>query len=138
MMMCYGLFVFSLKTIPFQQMESSKTWRYPSQSRVNQRPARQFIGIGDDKETFTGVLYPEITGGRVSIELLERMAGLGTSWPLINGSGILLGWYIINSVKTTKTEFFRDGAARKIEFSIEFEKTDPPSYLPAADIIGLL
>ncbi|OCF95519.1 hypothetical protein A9G08_11430 [Gilliamella sp. wkB195] len=138
MMMCYGFFVFSLKTIPYQTQEENKDWRFPSNSRVNQRSALQFIGRDNETINLYGVLYPELTGGRLSLALLERMADLGYAWPLIEGTGIPLGFYVMTNLKKTKTEFFKDGAPRKIEFTISLTKVDPPDWLPFADIIGMI
>lgn len=138
MMMCYGLFVFELKTVPFQSIEENKDWRFPANSRVNQRSALQFIGRDNETMTLSGILYPELTGGRLSLAILERMADLGASWPLIDGTGIPLGFYVMTNLKKTKTEFFRDGTPRKIEFIISLTKTDPPEWVPYADIIGMI
>ncbi|OCG35524.1 MULTISPECIES: phage tail protein [unclassified Gilliamella] len=138
MMMCYGLFVFSLKTIPYQTAEENKDWRFPANSRVNQRSALQFIGRDNETITLSGVLYPELTGGRLSLAVLERMADLGYSWPLIEGTSIPLGFFVMTNLKKTKTEFFKDGAPRKIEFTISLTKVDPPDWLPFADIIGMI
>ena len=138
MMMCYGLFVFELKTVPFQSIEENKDWRFPANSRVNQRSALQFIGRDNETMTLSGILYPELTGGRLSLAILERMADLGASWPLIDGTGIPLGFYVMTNLKKTKTEFFRDGTPRKIEFIISLTKTDPPEWVPYAYIIGMI
>ena len=137
-MMCYGLFVFSLKTLPFQQMDENKEWRYPINPRVNERSALQFTGYDNETISLSGVLYPEVTGGRLSLALLERMSDLGTAWPLIEGSGIILGFFVMTNLKKTKTEFFKDGVPRKIEFTISLTKVDPPDYLPLADLVGMI
>lgn len=132
------MFVFELKTIPFQKMSETINYRYPSNNRFGERPATQFVGVGEEKITLSGVLYPEVTGGRVSLELYRRQADLGISWPLINGSGILLGFYVNESIQTDREEFFNDGTPRKIEFTFSLKKVDPPDVIPGADILKLL
>ncbi|HEX8963635.1 MAG TPA: phage tail protein, partial [Rhodocyclaceae bacterium] len=82
-MAALGLFVFSLHTLPYQQLQRSAQWRHPSNSRVGRRPARQYVGPGDETITLTGTLYPEITGGAVSLALVRAMADMGKAWPLI-------------------------------------------------------
>lgn len=74
----------------------------------------------------------------IPIAVLERMADLGYPWPLIEGTGIPLGFFVMTNLKKTQAEFFRDGAARKIEFTISLTKVDPPECLPFADIIGMI
>lgn len=124
MMMILGMFVFTLKTAPYQDLQRKTDWRHPSQPRVGQRPAYQFLGPGDDTITLSGTLYPEITGGRLSLDLLRAMAEDGKAWPLIEGSGRLYGFWAITGVTETSTEFFRDGVPKKIEFSLALTRVD--------------
>ncbi|WP_416045247.1 phage tail protein [Edwardsiella ictaluri] len=126
MMMTLGLFVFSLKTLPYQDLQQSISWRHPTSSRVGKRPASQFIGVGDEAVTLNGVLLPELTGGRFTLFFLRKMADQGMGWPLIEGTGTMLGWFVIESVNITKSVFFRDGAARRIEFTLALKRIDPP------------
>lgn len=130
MMMALGLFVFGLRTVPYQQLQRQVAWRHPSNSRVGARPVRQFAGRGDELITLSGVLYPEITGGRVSLAALEAMADEGLAWPLIEGTGLVYGLFVVEDLATTHSEFFGDGAARKIEFSLKLARADDePSRL---------
>ena len=73
MMMTLGLFVFMLKTVPYQELQLQRSWRFPSNSRVGVRPALQFLGPDNDTITLSGVLLPEITGGRLSLFALEQI-----------------------------------------------------------------
>lgn len=124
MMMALGLFVFGLYTVPYQQLQRQMVWRHPSISRVGARPARQFVGPGDDLITLSGVLYPEITGGKVTLEALKAMADEGMAWPLIEGTGLFYGLFVIEEISQTDSVFFPDGAPRKIEFSLKLARTD--------------
>lgn len=67
---------------------------------------------------------PEITGGRLSLLALEQMAEQGKAWPLIEGSGTIYGMYVIEGLNQTKTEFFRDGMPRRIEFTLSLKRVD--------------
>lgn len=130
MLMALGLFVFGMPTLPYQQLQRQVAWRHPANSRVGGRPARQYAGRGDEILTLSGILMPEVSGGRISLAALEAMADMGKSWPLIEGTGWLYGLYVIESLDTTSTEFFPDGAARRIEFSLRLARTDDePSLL---------
>ena len=60
MMMALGMFVFSLPTLAYQDLQRQTSWRHPSSSRVGSRPARQFTGAGDDTITLSGLLLPEL------------------------------------------------------------------------------
>jgi hypothetical protein len=124
MMATLGLFVFQLKTAPFQQLRRSTRWRWASNSRIGVRPSYQHLGQGEDAITLTGTLLPEITGGRVSIDALRVMADAGKAWPLIDGEGTIYGLWFIDSIEETRSVFFKDGAARKIEFSLSLKRAD--------------
>lgn len=133
-MMSLGLFVFSVNTTPYQQLQRQTAWRHPSSSRVGQRPARQYIGPGDDTITLSGTLYPEITGGRVSLSMLRYMAETGKAWPLLEGTGWFYGLFVIEDISETNSLFFGDGSARKIEFSLKIARVDDD----VPDILGIV
>jgi hypothetical protein len=124
MMLALGLFVFMRQTLPFQSMQHDISWRWPSNSRVGARPAFQFLGVEEEKITLSGTLYPELTGGRFSLLTLKLMADEGKAWSLIEGTGTIYGMFVVNSVRQTNAEFFNDGTARKIDFTLELTRVD--------------
>jgi phage protein U len=124
MMMVLGLYVFMLRTVPYQELQYQRNWRHATNSRVNRRPSTQFLGPDNDSLTLSGVLLPEITGGRLSLLALEQMAELGKAWPLIEGSGTIYGMFVIENLSQTRTEFFAGGEARRIEFSLTLKRVD--------------
>ncbi|MGF2651532.1 phage tail protein [Serratia marcescens] len=143
MMMIYGMFVFELKTLPHQQLQQKKTWRHVKNARINRSASWQYIGAGDDDVTLSGVLYPEITGGEVSLSVLTTQAYTGRPWPLIDGVGQIYGMYVITGLQTTRSEFDRYGKAKKIEFSISFQRCDEDlrerlQTTSASDVLGEL
>lgn len=88
------------------------------------RPSTQFLGPENDTLTLSGTLIPELTGGRLSLFALEQMAELGKAWPLIEGSGTIFGMFVIESLSQTRSEFFRDGACKRIEFTLTLKRVD--------------
>lgn len=48
MMLALGMFVFELRTLPYQSMQHSKDYRWVSNDRVGKPPAYQFLGEGGD------------------------------------------------------------------------------------------
>ena len=119
MMMALGLFVFSLRTASYQELQRVTNWRHPPNSRVGDSPAYQFIGKGEDVITLKGVIYHELTGSRVTLDMLRQMGDTGKAYTLIEGTGKIYGLVIINDLDETKTYFFKDGAARKTEFTLK-------------------
>lgn len=47
MMLALGMFVFELRTLPYQSMQHSKDYRWVSNDRVGKPPAYQFLGEGE-------------------------------------------------------------------------------------------
>jgi phage protein U len=124
MMLALGFFVFMRQTLPFQGMQREAEYRWPSNSRVGKRDAFQFLGVGEEKITLNGTLYPEITGGTLTLTALRLMAEQGKAWPLIAGTGMIYGMYVINSINETGAEFFSDGSPRKIDFTLALTRVD--------------
>lgn len=124
MMMVLGLFVFMRQTAPYQSFEHQIGWRHPSNSRIGLRPATQFLGQDDETVTLSGTLLPAFTGGTLSLEALRLMADTGLAWPLIEGTGFIYGMFVITSLSKTRTVFFKDGAARRIEFTLSLKRVD--------------
>ncbi|MCV5490589.1 phage tail protein, partial [Escherichia coli] len=109
MMMVLGLYVFMLRTVPYQELQYQRSWRHAANSRVNRRPSTQFLGPENDMLTLSGVLMPEITGGRLSLLALEQMAEQGKAWPLIEGSGTIYGMYVMSRVSEIGSVLFGGG-----------------------------
>lgn len=86
--------------------------------------AKPVLGPDDETITLSGVLLPELTGGRVSLMAIQLMAETGKAWSLIEGSGAIHGMFVIESLTRSKTVFFKDGSARRIEFTITLKRTD--------------
>lgn len=124
MMMVFGMFVFMLRTTPYQQLRHSQEWRHVKNERVNQSASWQYIGTGDDTVTLEGVLYPEITGGNLSLSALETIGFAGRPWPLIEGEGRIYGMYVLTRLERGKSEFDQYGNPRKIEFTLSLSRVD--------------
>jgi len=123
-MLTLGMFVFMRQSLPYQSLQRSADYQWPSNSRVGKRDAFQFLGPGEDKITLTGDLYPEMTGGRLSMLALYTMADEGRAWPLISGTGTIYGMFVITNVSETGTVFFADGSPRKISFTLSLTRVD--------------
>lgn len=124
MMLALGMFVFSLHTAAYQEMQRQTDWRHPTSSRVGAQPARQFLGRGEDAITLPGVILPELAGSALSLDALRLMADTGKAWPLVEGTGRIYGLWIVESMSETRTLFFRDGTPRRIEFSLSLKRID--------------
>ncbi|MNJ34256.1 Phage P2 GpU [compost metagenome] len=124
MMLSLGMFVFSLHTLAYQEMQRQTEWRHAVNNRIGAQPARQFLGRSEDEITLPGVLLPELAGSMVSLDALRQMADTGKAWPMVEGTGRLCGLWVIESLSETRTLFFQDGAPRRIEFNLKLKRID--------------
>ena len=124
MMLALGMFVFSLSTAAYQELQRQTEWRHASNNRIGAVPARQVLGRGDDTITLPGVILPELAGSGLSLDAIRLMANTGKAWPMVEGSGRIYGLWVIESLSETKTIFFSDGTPRRIEFSLSLKRID--------------
>lgn len=132
-----GLFVFQTNSIPFQDYERSQNWKHPHANTVGGAPHSQYTGKEPEEITINAELRPEITGGDNSIAILRMMADTGQSWPLILGTGRLLGSFVITSIKTKHTELMYDSKARAINFTMTLKKTSDHSFGLKGEALGI-
>jgi len=124
MMLALGMFVFSLSTAAYQELQRQTEWRHASNSRIGTVPARQFLGRGDDAITLPGIIFPELAGSPVSLDAIRLMANTGKAWPMVEGSGRIYGLWVIESLSENRTIFFKDGTPRRIEFTLSLKRID--------------
>ena len=124
MMLSLGMFVFKTDTAAYQSLQRQSAQRWQSSDRIGLRAAQQYLGKGDDTITLSGVLMPEFSGGKTKLDTLQRMADSGKAHALLSGSGETLGVWIITNISENHSEFFHDGKARKIEFTLSLKRMD--------------
>lgn len=134
MMMSLGQFVFSLPTLAYQQLRRQTEWRHADNDRVGARPADQFVGPGRDDVDLDGVLLPELAGDRLSLDTLRTLGDSGAAQPLVDGSGVVYGAYVVTSISETQTVFFKDGTPRRIEFQLRLKRVDDQRVAPAPGV----
>jgi phage protein U len=125
MMMSLDRFVFSLASVPYQQLQRQRSWKHRTTSRIGARDARQFTGAGADTITLNGMVAPDNGIGEIaSLDELARMGDVGEAYVLVDGIGNVYGAFIIDSLKETATYHTQEGIPRKIEFSLTLERVD--------------
>lgn len=124
MMMALGMFVFSLPTLAYQELQRQTEWKHPGSPRVSTRDAHQYTGKGDDIISLTGWIAPELTGNVHALDTLRFMADTGKSWILIQGTGRIYGSFVITHLSEKKTELDNRGDTRRISFTITLKRMD--------------
>lgn len=121
-MMALGEFRFSIGTAAYQSLTRSASFRWSAQERIGRAPALQFMGPGEETIQLEGAIFPQYRGGAGQVEAMRIMAGKGEPLTLVDGRGRYWGSYVIRQVGEAGSAFLDDGAARKIEFSLELAR----------------
>lgn len=113
-------FYFGLDTAAFDQLRRSTAYRWAAQERLTRRPAQQAIGMGEEKLTIKGVIYPGFKGG---LKQLERLRSFGQQLQplmLTTGYGLVLGNWCLTNLEEEQSVFLQGGIPRKQSFNLEF------------------
>ncbi|AIL07770.1 phage tail protein [Stenotrophomonas maltophilia] len=124
MMMTYGTFVFSLSTAAYDQLQRQMSWRHASSERLHARPARQYVGLGEDTINLQGVIAGELASNLHVLDDLRALADEGKPQALVEGTGLVYGAYVLVGLNETRKELFADGTPRLIEFQMQLERDD--------------
>lgn len=124
MMMSLGMFVFSIPTLVYQDLQRRTSWRHAQNSRVGARDANQFVGPGEDTISLNGTVARELNDGPASLQALRDMADQGEAWPLIDGGGNVFGSFVITGLDERHGSFLANGSARSIEFGLDLLHVD--------------
>lgn len=122
MLLALGLFVFQNDTLAFDELQRRTAWKHAKAGRVGARDASQFLGPGDDTVSLQGALLPEVSGTFASMRKLREMADEGDSWPLVTGTGEVLGDFVIISIDERRKHMLVDGTPRWTDFTIELDR----------------
>lgn len=126
-LMALGMFLFEIGTLPYDEMQRKTDWQHARSSRVGARDATQFTGPGDETISLSGAVYAEIADGRVSLDDLRSMADDGEALPLVDGTGIVYGNFVITAIDERHAFMMADGRARRIDFGIDLLRVDDPA-----------
>jgi phage protein U len=136
MLMALGQFVFEISNLAYHELQRSTAWRHPSNSRVGEREASQFIGQGEDTFTLSGTLVPEVAGRADSLQTLRGMGDAGRAYAMVSGAGRVMGAWVILSLQENSSAFTQDGLARRTDFTLQLKRVDDEQVEAANDPSG--
>lgn len=119
-----GMFLFGMDSVPYSDFQRSQSWRHEGSDRHMARPASQFTGPGEDAITLGGLLVPEIAGSYGALDTLIEMADTGGNWPLVDGTGRVLGNFRIDQLDTTHRMVLAGGIPRAVDFQLRLTRVD--------------
>ena len=123
-MMQLGSFQFSITTAAYQELHRRTEHTWAAQDRFGKMPALQYTGPAGDTITLTGIIYTEWRGGTGQLDAMRRLAARGQPQLLVDGTGRLLGRWVIESVEEGQTVFAAAGRPRKQQFTIQLRKRE--------------
>jgi phage protein U len=126
-LMALGLFLFQIPTLAHDELQRKTDWRFARSSRVGARDAVQFLGPGDEKISLSGAVYAEIADGRASLDQLRAMADQGEALPLLDGTGLIFGTFVIEAIDERHAALMADGRPLRIDFGIDLLRVDDPA-----------
>jgi len=115
-------FYFNLDTAAFNELRRQTRFRWASQERLSRRPAQQAVGIGEDKLSLKGAIFPTFKGGLKQLDTLRSIGGQLLPLNLTTGYGLVLGTWCLDSVDEEQGALLAGGIPRKQTFSLEFTR----------------
>lgn len=113
-------YFFNLDTAAFNELRRSTAFRWASQERLSRRPAQQGVGMGDEKITLKGAIFPGFKGGLKQLDTLRRIGGQLQPLTLTTGYGEVLGTWCLASIEEEQSGLMQGGIPRKQGFTLEF------------------
>jgi phage protein U len=113
-------YFFNLDTAAFDELRRSTEFRWASQERLSRRPAQQAVGLGDEKITLKGAIFPGFKGGLKQLETLRAIGARLEPLSLVTGYGDVLGNWCLKSIEEEQSALMQGGIPRKQGFTLEF------------------
>lgn len=123
-LMSLGLFTFGMEQAAYDQLSRRITWRHEQNDRFLARPASQFAGPGDDHVSIAGTIIPEVAGNYGALTFLIDMADTGDAFPLLDGLGMLWGFYRIDALDQAHKVIMAGGIPRMVDFALELSRVE--------------
>jgi phage protein U len=113
-------YFFNLDTAAFDELRRSTDFRWASQERLSRRPAQQAVGMGDEKITLKGAIFPGFKGGLKQLDTLRAIGARLEPLSLVTGYGDVLGNWCLKSIEEEQSALMQGGIPRKQGFTLEF------------------
>ncbi|MDL2187282.1 phage tail protein [Pseudomonas sp. ChxA] len=113
-------YYFNLDTAAFDELSRSTEFRWASQERLSRRPAQQAVGIGEEKITLKGTIYPGFKGGLKQLDTLRSIGAQLKPLTLTTGYGDVMGTWCLKNITEEQGALMHGGIPRKQGFTLEF------------------
>ncbi|WP_294733543.1 phage tail protein [uncultured Pseudomonas sp.] len=115
-------FYFNLDTAAFDELRRQTEFRWASQERLSRRPAQQAVGMGEEKLSLKGAIFPTFKGGLKQLDTLRTIGAQMLPLNLTTGYGVVLGTWCLRSLEEEQGALLAGGIPRKQTSSLEFTR----------------
>lgn len=115
-------FYFNLDTAAFDELRRTTAYRWAAQERLTRRPAQQAVGMGEEKLTLKGSIFPGFKGGLKQLDTLRSIGKQLQPLMLTTGFGVVLGNWCLVSLDEEQSALLQGGIPRKQAFTLEFTR----------------
>jgi phage protein U len=113
-------YYFNLDTSAFDELSRSNAYRWAAQERLTRRSAQQAVGMGEEKITIKGAVFPGFRGGLKQLNTLRSIGEQLKPVLLTTGYGEVLGSWCLVSINEDQSALLQGGIPRKQAFTLEF------------------
>lgn len=115
-------YYFNLDTAAFDELSRSTEFRWASQERLSRRPAQQAVGMGEEKLSLKGTIYPGFKGGLKQLDTLRTIGARLQPLTLTTGYGEVIGTWCLKTINEEQGALLHGGIPRKQGFTLEFAR----------------
>ena len=118
----FGWYTFEVFSTPIASGQKTGQQRTARSDPALGEPHYQMLGPGAETITLSGTVAPGVNGETAELEQLNVLRRAGNNYPLINGSGDVLGRYFIDSVTLNETDYWPNGEPKEMNFTVAFTR----------------
>ena len=113
-------YYFNLDTAAFDELRRQASFRWVGQERLRRSVAQQAVGLGEEKITLKGAIFPHHKGGIKQLNVLRSIGRNLQPLNLVTGYGEVLGNWCLVSIDEEQSHLLAGGIPRKQGFNLEF------------------
>ncbi|TCP73441.1 hypothetical protein EC849_117128 [Pseudomonas putida] len=113
-------YYFNLDTAAFDELRRQASFRWAGQERLRRSVAQQAVGLGEEKITLKGAIFPHHKGGLQQLNVLRTIGRNLQPLNLVTGYGEVLGNWCLVSIEEEQSHLMSGGIPRKQGFNLEF------------------
>lgn len=113
-------YYFNLGTAAFDELRRQASFRWAGQERLRRSVAQQAVGLGEEKITLKGAIFPNHKAGLKQLNTLRSIGRNLRALNLVTGYGEVLGDWCLVSIEEEQSHMLPGGIPRKQGFTLEF------------------